>query len=91
MIHLDDVIAESSYNQRPQRRPDWITVSLRSGENYDFLKKLMRSKQLHTVCEEARCPNIGDCWPVANRLDRTRKSSPGCEGDELKACGHYLG
>jgi lipoic acid synthetase len=62
MIHLDDVIAKSSYNQRPQRRPDWITVSLRSGENYDFLKKLMRSKQLHTVCEEARCPNIGDCW-----------------------------
>ena len=62
MIHLDDVIAKSSYNQRPQRRPDWITVSLRRGENYDFLKKLMRSKQLHTVCEEARCPNIGDCW-----------------------------
>lgn len=62
MIHLDEVITKSSYNQRPQRRPDWITVSLRSGENYGFLKKLMRSKQLHTVCEEARCPNIGDCW-----------------------------
>ena len=62
MIHLDNVISKSSDNQRPQRRPDWINVSLRGGENYDFLKKLMRSKQLHTVCEEARCPNIGDCW-----------------------------
>ena len=32
------------------------------GENYKFLKHLMRSKQLHTVCEEAHCPNIGECW-----------------------------
>lgn len=62
MIHLDKVVSESPDNQRPQRRPNWINVSLRGGENYDFLKKLMRSKQLHTVCEEARCPNIGDCW-----------------------------
>jgi lipoic acid synthetase len=62
MIHLDNVISKPPDDRRPQRRPEWINVSLRQGENYDFLKKLMRGKQLHTVCEEARCPNIGDCW-----------------------------
>lgn len=62
MIHINNVISKASDDRRPQRRPDWINVSLRRGESYDFLKKLMRSKQLHTVCEEARCPNIGDCW-----------------------------
>lgn len=45
-----------------RERPDWIRVRVPSGENYDFLKKLMRSKRLHTVCEEALCPNIGECW-----------------------------
>ncbi len=46
----------------PQRRPDWLKVRAPGGENYEALKKLMRSKQLHTVCEEARCPNMGECW-----------------------------
>ena len=47
---------------RPVRRPDWIKVRAPSGETYDWLKNLMRSKELHTVCEEAHCPNIGECW-----------------------------
>lgn len=47
---------------RPQRRPDWIKVRAPSGETFDNLKVLMRSKKLHTVCEEAGCPNIGECW-----------------------------
>lgn len=47
---------------KPQRRPDWIKVRAPSGETFAGLKKLMRSKQLHTVCEEASCPNIGECW-----------------------------
>jgi lipoyl synthase len=46
----------------PTQRPEWLRVRLPSGENYDQLKQLMRSKQLHTVCEEARCPNMGECW-----------------------------
>ena len=46
----------------PARRPDWLRVRLPTGENYDELKRLMRGKALHTVCEEARCPNIGECW-----------------------------
>ncbi len=47
---------------QPTRRPDWLRVRLPSGENYEEIKRLMRGKALHTVCEEARCPNIGECW-----------------------------
>ena len=46
----------------PERRPDWLRVRLPVGDNYNDLKNLMRSKLLHTVCEEARCPNMGECW-----------------------------
>ena len=57
LIHLDEVEAP-----RPQRRPEWLKVRAPSGETYENLRRLMRSKTLHTVCEEAMCPNIGDCW-----------------------------
>ncbi|MGH9465911.1 MAG: lipoyl synthase [Terriglobales bacterium] len=43
-------------------RPDWLRVRLPGGENYLHLKGLARRLELHTVCESARCPNIGDCW-----------------------------
>lgn len=46
----------------PERRPDWLKVRAPSGENYENLRQLMRSKALHTVCEEAHCPNMGECW-----------------------------
>ncbi|HEX9413723.1 MAG TPA: hypothetical protein VF916_09495, partial [Ktedonobacterales bacterium] len=41
-----------------KQRPDWLRVRVPTGENYEELRSLMRSKALHTVCEEARCPNI---------------------------------
>jgi lipoyl synthase len=48
---------------KPERRiPEWIKVRVHEGEDYRDLKQLVRSKRLHTVCEEARCPNIYDCW-----------------------------
>lgn len=46
----------------PLRRPEWLKVRLPSGENYFDLKRIMRGLDLHTVCESARCPNIGECW-----------------------------
>ena len=46
----------------PERRPDWLKVRASFGPNYGELKSLMRSRGLHTVCEEARCPNIYECW-----------------------------
>lgn len=48
--------------KHPRRRPPWIRVRAPSGETYENVRHLMRSKQLHTVCEEAMCPNIGECW-----------------------------
>lgn len=45
-----------------RRHPEWLKVKIPAGEEYFRLKDLMRSLQLHTVCEEARCPNIGECW-----------------------------
>lgn len=44
------------------RKPGWLKVRSPGGDNYRRLKKLMRSESLHTVCEEAGCPNIGECW-----------------------------
>ena len=44
------------------RRPEWLKVKARMGPNYRDLKQLMRSQSLHTVCEEAGCPNIFECW-----------------------------
>jgi lipoic acid synthetase len=46
----------------PQRRPPWIKVRAPAGETYEWLREMMRSKSLHTVCEEAHCPNLGECW-----------------------------
>jgi lipoic acid synthetase len=45
-----------------QRRPEWLKVRIPGGENYFELKRLMRGLGLHTVCESARCPNVGECW-----------------------------
>ncbi len=44
------------------RRPAWLKARAPSGENYSDVLSLMRQKSLHTVCEEAHCPNIGECW-----------------------------
>ena len=46
----------------PRRHPDWIKVKAPGSPNYLRLKRILRQKNLHTVCEEARCPNIGECW-----------------------------
>ena len=44
------------------RRPEWLKVRAPGGEEYARIKSMMRSKALHTVCEEARCPNVTECW-----------------------------
>lgn len=46
------------------RKPEWLKIKLNTNENYTNLKKMMREKQLHTVCEEAKCPNIHECWAI---------------------------
>jgi lipoyl synthase len=44
------------------RKPGWLKVKAPGGPNYAHLKSLMRELELHTVCEEAHCPNVGECW-----------------------------
>jgi lipoyl synthase len=44
------------------RKPEWLKIKLNTNEQYTNIKKMMREKKLHTVCEEAKCPNIHECW-----------------------------
>lgn len=44
------------------RKPSWLNIKLETGEHFRELKSMMRGKTLHTVCEEAKCPNIYECW-----------------------------
>lgn len=46
------------------RKPEWLKIKLNTNENYTGLKKMMKENSLHTVCEEAKCPNIHECWAV---------------------------
>ena len=47
---------------QPPRKPDWLKVKLAHGESYEHLKAKVKTLDLHTVCQEAMCPNIGECW-----------------------------
>jgi len=55
----DDPLLQSGV---PATRPEWLRVTAPTGDNYQHLKQLVREKCLNTVCESARCPNIGECW-----------------------------
>lgn len=59
LINPNSITAE---NGLPKRKPEWLKVRIPASEGYSRLKKLMQEKNLHTVCEEAMCPNIGECW-----------------------------
>jgi len=59
MSFTNDPIVESAL---PQRRPEWLRARAPGGPNYHELKVLTNRLALHTVCESARCPNMGECW-----------------------------
>jgi lipoic acid synthetase len=46
----------------PERKPEWLHIRLNTSPSYVFLKRLVREEGLHTVCQEARCPNLQECW-----------------------------
>src|SRR5664280_2491636 len=48
--------------RRPERKPEWLKARAPGGETFHNLKKLAREQHLHTVCESANCPNLGECW-----------------------------
>ncbi len=57
-----DIRAERSRRQPLLRKPAWLRSQIPAGENFAEIKERLRSNGLHTVCEEARCPNLGECW-----------------------------
>jgi lipoic acid synthetase len=67
-MHINETYSDKhqsdSTSELPERkpRPEWLKVRAPGGENYTRLRTLIRSHTLHTVCEEAHCPNIGECW-----------------------------
>jgi lipoic acid synthetase len=59
---LYQILGRHRVQPLPERKPSWLKVRAPGGPNYLRLKQMMRSLDLHTVCEEARCPNVGECW-----------------------------
>lgn len=59
--HLSDGLKPSESSVAP-RKPEWLKARVPGGENYSRLRNLIDERKLHTVCEEARCPNMGECW-----------------------------
>ena len=59
---LYQIIGRHRVEPLPERKPGWLKVRAPGGPNYLRLKHLMRDLDLHTVCEEAHCPNVGECW-----------------------------
>ena len=59
---LPDLVQIAPARRAPAPKPDWLKARAPVGENYHDLKRLARSLGLHTVCESAQCPNIGECW-----------------------------
>ena len=64
LIHLPCLHHASPHSslQDKARKPDWLKRELPGGDNYTAIKSQLRELKLATVCEEAKCPNIGECW-----------------------------
>jgi lipoic acid synthetase len=61
-METNEVEISASGPDERRARPEWLKVRLASGEKYAHVKGLVTGHRLHTVCEEARCPNMGECW-----------------------------
>ncbi len=62
LVQLTKKSARAVATRLPERKPPWLKVRAPGGSNYVEIRRLMRELKLHTVCEEARCPNVGECW-----------------------------
>src|SRR5579875_3914179 len=62
LIQADDLVQIDLSPRKPVAKPEWLKARAPMGETFHSLKKLARDLNLHTVCESAHCPNIGECW-----------------------------
>ncbi len=60
--HVAELVQIDLSPRKPVRKPEWLKARAPMGETFHNLKKLARELNLHTVCESAQCPNIGECW-----------------------------
>ena len=56
------MLGENKVTNAHVQKPDWLKIKLNTNEQYTGIKKMIREEKLHTVCEEAKCPNIHECW-----------------------------
>ncbi len=61
-IVIQEIPAVEQPKQNVIRKPEWLKARVPGGESYSRLKNMIDERKLHTVCEEARCPNMGECW-----------------------------
>jgi lipoic acid synthetase len=61
-IVIQEIPAAAEPKQETIRKPEWLKARVPGGESYSRLKNMIDERKLHTVCEEARCPNMGECW-----------------------------
>src|SRR5436309_12844948 len=61
-VSLNDLILSNAPSQAPARKPPWLKMKMPGGPRYAALKNLVVSHRLHTVCQSAKCPNLGECW-----------------------------
>jgi lipoic acid synthetase len=62
MLELPVIQPQAPADPAKPKRPDWLRVRLPHGENYRSVRQIIDEHKLHTVCESARCPNMGECW-----------------------------
>jgi lipoyl synthase len=56
---MSEIITE---NKRQRTKPDWLKIQIPVGETYTEVKKIVKTHQLHTICEDGKCPNMAECW-----------------------------
>jgi lipoic acid synthetase len=83
MRRLNVIQADPGAAQWPEKKPRWLRVRAPGGDRYRDLKQMMRSMGLNSVCEEAHCPNIGECWDSGTATflimgDRCTRNCPYC-------------
>jgi lipoic acid synthetase len=61
-MNINDNVTSTIQEQQHLRRPEWLKARIPGGNEFVRLDTIMRGHKLHTVCEEARCPNMGECW-----------------------------
>src|ERR1700683_4115937 len=61
-VSLTASILSKPRGPEPERKPPWLKMKMPGGERYFGLLKLVTDEKLHTVCQSAKCPNMGECW-----------------------------